>query len=84
MRLAPGDVVGALNDQPPIAKGLIRECRPDSGGTILLILGYADGKRLSIAIDTSGCHTASNGDYGIEMEPKTLGLLDAYLGVPTV
>jgi hypothetical protein len=79
-RLAPDDFVGAVNAQPPIPKHQVRECGPDHGGSILLTFGYADGRRLSIAIDTSGCHTALNGDYAIDMEPRTLDLLNAYLG----
>jgi hypothetical protein len=76
-RFDPGPIAAALNAQPV---ALPVPCPSGTGDDILLLFAYADGSRLSILAETSGCQFAMNGDRLIRIDPTTLEQLQAVLG----
>lgn len=74
----PPTLASALNQAR--AAGPLYGCPEDSGETILLIFGYADGSRLLVDVHTRGCRTATNGDRTVVTPDAVLSELEEILG----
>ena len=79
-RLAPAPITAALNAARPIPPGAVFNCPNDSGETIVLLFGYANGRTLQVTVSMSGCEFAHNGRRTVAMPPALLARLQTVLG----